>query len=95
MEVLQQTYDQHQGFNFFYFFLSSVILLLVSHIFNATYWTLLKHSKTSQVDMSKYSDFFYFNFLGPEHPILPSSFTYNSSNSPVLSPGRGQQLTSN
>ena len=53
VEVLQQTYDQHQGFNFFYFFVSSVVLLLVSHIFNAAYWTLIKHSKKSQVDMGK------------------------------------------
>ena len=50
-EVLQQTYDQHQGFNFFYFFLSSVILLAVSHIFNAIYWTLLKHTKSSVVNI--------------------------------------------
>ena len=38
--VIQQAYQQFNGFNFFYLFVSSVCLLVISHLCNAVYWSL-------------------------------------------------------
>ena len=36
--VVQKSYKPYGGFNFNYLFITSVCLLIVSHVFNAIYW---------------------------------------------------------
>ena len=36
--VVQQSYELLDGFNFNYLFITSICLLIVSHVFNAIYW---------------------------------------------------------
>ena len=36
--VVQQSYEPYGGFNFNYLFITSICLLIVSHVFNAIYW---------------------------------------------------------
>jgi len=44
--VLQQSYTPYNGFNFNYLFITSICLLIFSHIFNIIYWSILLRKET-------------------------------------------------